>query len=345
MYRSYRVAVATLVSLACLASCSPSRPVDVAGATPASQSRSSDSALGTVYAEPHVHPDFRPGLLPFTLHFDGVDSPYETMSAFVMPGQAFEFSASGGTGAFSATADAGTLKQAGDGAWQWTAPRAHGNHEIRVHDNQGGDTAVLQVFVLHPYDGGTAIGNFRVGRYQKKPLGDDPAYTRPSGFVEVTRDNLGTMLSPHFRLSQFTCKGSKQFPMYVALRSALLVKLEGLMELLARRGLPAESLHVLSGYRTPAYNRGIGNETTYSRHTYGDAADVVLDRDGDGVQDDLNGDGLSNREDAELLVRLVEDTLDASLPAQMAGGLSAYGATAKHGPFLHIDTRGHRVRW
>ena len=34
----------------------------------------------------------------------------------------------------------------------------------------------------------------------------DPAYNRPRGFIEVTRENLGTWVSPHFRLAQFVCK-------------------------------------------------------------------------------------------------------------------------------------------
>ena len=29
----------------------------------------------------------------------------------------------------------------------------------------------------------------------------------------------------------------------------------------------------------------------------------------------------------------------------VVGGLGAYGSTAAHGPFVHVDTRGHRARW
>ena len=47
----------------------------------------------------------------------------------------------------------------------------------------------------------------------------------------------------------------------------------------------------MSGYRTPFYNRSIGNQTRFSRHVYGDAADIYADDDGDGKMDDLDGDG------------------------------------------------------
>ena len=48
-------------------------------------------------------------------------------------------------------------------------------------------------------------------------------------------------------------------------------------------GIDASTFRILSGYRTPFYNRSIGNETHYSRHVYGDAADIYVDEDGDGT--------------------------------------------------------------
>ncbi len=292
-----------------------------------------------------VIPTFDAGRAPFSLSFNGIDSPYATMSAFVLPAATLDIAAGGGTGVFAGSASGGRLVAAGPSSWRWTAPGAHGDHEIRISDTKSGAAARLHVFVLQPYDGGGYVGNYRLGHYHAEAKDGDPAYGRPRGFVEVTAANVNTMLSPHFRLGQFLCKDTGELPKYVAFSPALLVKLENLLEMLAKRGLPAETLHVMSGYRTPAYNAGIGNETTWSRHTYGDAADVFLDRDGDGMQDDLDHDGRSTREDARILYRLVEDVLDEKLPEQMAGGLSAYGPTDAHGPFVHIDTRGKRARW
>ncbi len=293
----------------------------------------------------HLDPTFDAGHVPFSIRINGIDTSWTTMSAFVMPGQTLELSASGGAGTFSAEAAAGTLAATGTASWKWTAPAQSGSQQIRVRNADGSKTAIIEAFVLTPYDGNGSMGSYTIGEYQSAAKDGNPAYNRPAGFVEVTAQNIDTRLSPHFRLGQFLCKGSNSFPKYVALQTALLVKLENLMEALADRGLPAETLHVMSGYRTPAYNAGIGNETTYSRHTYGDAADVFLDRDGDGKMDDLDHDGASTKEDARILYQLVEDTLDPKLPGEFAGGLAIYSPTPSHGPFVHIDTRGKRARW
>lgn len=334
------VAVALLLS-ACTAT-APSRPpadVPVGGTT----------AAAVATPPPHVHPPFEDGRIAFAVRAGDIESSLGTLSAFVLPGTTLAVAAVGGSGTFEAKASGGQLFDAGKAMWTWKAPQRHGDHVIRIHDLRGadGDTAILHVFVLHPYDGGDRIGSYRIGHYaaQRHNDGDGDAYRRPEGFVEVTAANVDTQVSPHFRLGQFVCKEGDDYPKYIALRTALLVKLEALLEALAEHGVPANSLHVMSGYRTPAYNAGIGNETIYSRHTYGDAADVFLDRDGDGMEDDLDGDGRSTREDARILYQLVEGTLDQALPGALAGGLSAYGPTDAHGPFLHIDTRGKRARW
>lgn len=296
-------------------------------------------------APPPAHEPFEPGRVSFSLKFHGLESPFSTISAFVLPGASLEIEADGVTGSLGATSDGGVLVSTGATSWTWTAPSAHGRHEIlfRQRGASGVEEARLNVFVLHPYDGGDRVGAYRLGRYQSKTK--DGTSARPPGFVEVGPDDLDVMVSPHFRLGQFLCKGAADWPKYVALRTPLLLKLEKLMAALDERGLPAKTLHVMSGFRTPAYNAGIGNRTSYSRHLYGDAADVFLDRDGDGKQDDLDGDGKSTREDARILYELVEGTLDDAVPGQMAGGLSAYGPNHAHGPFLHIDARGHRARW
>jgi hypothetical protein len=99
----------------------------------------------------------------------------------------------------------------------------------------------------------------------------------------------------------------------------------------------------MSGFRTPAYNASIGNTTIYSRHLWGDAADVYVDADGDGRMDDLNGDGRHTVADARLLATWVEG-LEAR-KSWRPGGLASYRANAVHGPFVHVDARGTRARW
>ncbi len=99
------------------------------------------------------------------------------------------------------------------------------------------------------------------------------------------------------------------------------------------------TLAVLSGYRTPIYN-AVLNNVAYSRHVYGDAADIYVDSDNDRFMDDLNGDGVVSIQDAQLLARLV-----ATLPDTRLSGIRVYAATSDHEPFVDIDTRGYRARW
>ena len=76
---------------------------------------------------------------------------------------------------------------------------------------------------------------------------------------------------------------------------------------------------------------------------YGDAADIFIDADSNGVMDDLNGDGKVTTEDARYLARVVE-RVEAAHP-ELVGGLGSYRARRGHGPFIHVDTRGHVARW
>jgi uncharacterized protein YcbK (DUF882 family) len=106
-------------------------------------------------------------------------------------------------------------------------------------------------------------------------------------------------------------------------------------------------MHIMSGFRTPQYNaQGVGRKggrATESRHMHGDAADVIVDANEDGVMDDLDGDGRVTIRDARVLYAVAED-VEAQHP-DLVGGLSAYPANAAHGPFVHVDARGVRARW
>lgn len=76
---------------------------------------------------------------------------------------------------------------------------------------------------------------------------------------------------------------------------------------------------------------------------YGDAADVIVDGNEDGVMDDLDGDGRVTIRDARVLCAVAEG-VEIQHP-DLVGGLSAYPANPTHGPFVHIDARGERARW
>jgi hypothetical protein len=194
---------------------------------------------------------------------------------------------------------------------------------------------------------GPTLEGYRIGRYPPPPSADTAharaRRTRVRGLVELTAAHEDLLVSSRVRLGALDCKQQPgRYPRYLAVDLRLLDKLETLMDRLADAGWPPEALVIMSAYRTPYYHHSIGNRTVWSRHLLGDAADVYLDRDGDGRMDDLDGDGQVSYADALVLLAIVE-ALDAD-PEQI-GGTAAYPGTASHGPFVHLDTRGYRARW
>lgn len=281
--------------------------------------------------------------VPATLdvRVDGERVQHPIHAVPILPGQGMRVEVRG-EGEGLLRYQAGEVMAIGAGAWRWVAPARPGIYALRV--SVRADTVDLTALVMHPatevHDG--ALNGYRIGKYQGKPLRGDPAYVRPEGFVEVGKDDRDVLVSPHFVLGDFLCKQPGE-PRYVALSVPLLGKLEAIAEALESRGVAPGSLRVMSGYRTPAYNAAIGNKTVYSRHLWGDAADIYVDADGDGGMDDLNGDGRSTVADARLLARWIEAL--GSRPEWRPGGLAAYRANPAHGPFVHVDARGTRARW
>jgi hypothetical protein len=172
-------------------------------------------------------------------------------------------------------------------------------------------------------------------------------YAPPRGLIEVTRANQHTQLSEHLRLRDFlTHDQAKVWPKYVVVQPRLIDKLELVLADLAARGIRPEGIHVMSGFRTPQYNTGGGDSTgraSFSRHMYGDAADIWIDNDGDGRMDDLDRNGRIDVGDAAVIQAAV-DRVEAAYP-ELVGGCGIYPATPAHGPFAHVDARGYRARW
>jgi uncharacterized protein YcbK (DUF882 family) len=193
------------------------------------------------------------------------------------------------------------------------------------------------------------IGNWpgekgRVSAPKKAPA---DRYRPPSGFIEVTQQNADTRVSDHFRLRDFlTHDQASVWPKFLVLEMRNVDKLELVLSDLQRRGIDVSGVHVMSGFRTPQYNKSGGNtggRAGLSRHMYGDAADIYIDSNGDGVMDDLNRDGRISIEDARVVSQAV-DRVEAAHP-ELIGGAGVYPAASGHGPFIHIDTRGYRARW
>lgn len=194
-----------------------------------------------------------------------------------------------------------------------------------------------------------SVGTYRVGFWpeEKGRLVKSDAYENPEGFIEVTPANQDTRISEHFRLRDFlTHDQPNVWPKYLVLREPLIDKLELVISDLESHGIPAKNVEVLSGFRTPDYNQGLGDESGRSRdsrHQFGDAADIVIDSNGDGHMDDLNHDGRVDFRDARVVLAAVE-RVEAKYP-DLVGGVGLYHSNGSHGPFAHIDVRGNRARW
>jgi hypothetical protein len=190
------------------------------------------------------------------------------------------------------------------------------------------------------------LNGYRIGTYPSMPAKPNPQYAAPAGFIEVTRENQDTKVSPHFELKQFLCKEdtSKAFPKYVVLKERLPLKLEAVLALVNALGFDADTLHVMSAYRTPYYNRAIG-DVKYSMHQWGSAADVYVDPAKKERMEDLNRDGRIDVEDAKFLYDRIEEMLAIKGFRELQGGMGFYPATAAHPPFVHVDVRGTAARW
>ena len=190
------------------------------------------------------------------------------------------------------------------------------------------------------------IGLYYIGNWPNTAR-TPPNYAPPSGFIEVTRENQETPVSEHFRLRHFLPKDQPNvWPKYLVLDTRLIDKLELVLEELRRGGINTRGVHVMSGFRTPQYNTGVGDtrgRASLSRHMYGDAADIFIDNTGNGRMDDLNGDGRVDILDAQV-IRDAAERVERRYP-DLIGGIGVYRATSAHGPFTHVDTRGYRARW
>ncbi len=207
---------------------------------------------------------------------------------------------------------------------------------------------LFTLLVMRPFGAkrGEVLNGYRLGRWPAERWLMAKNYFNPDGFVEVTAANAGVHLSEHFVLGDFvTHDQSDKWPKYVVLEEKLIDKLELVMETLSARGVRATRAVVLSGFRAPYYNeRGVGEGMARgSRHQYGDAADLIIDSNGDGRMDDLSGDGRSDLRDTDVINRAVSE-VERKYP-QLAGGLGRYHAMGPRGPFAHIDVRGTSARW
>ena len=284
----------------------------------------------------------------FALVIDGEPQPPSLRAAFTMPGERIDIAARDlppGAELVLQTSGAGVLETVSAARWRWQAPDEPGLYPLVIYNRDNMSRQRLNVFVKKTYDARqSALDGYRIGRYEPHGLRGRASSAPPDGLIQVTRANQDVALSEHFTLGQFLChQQPDHWPKYVLVRPRLLEKLELLHAALADAGFDLDTITVMSGYRTPWYNADIGNTTVYSQHLFGSAADIFVDANGDGLMDDLNEDGVVDSADARWLADLVETVVAEK--SSLAGGMSVYPANSRHGPFVHIDVRGMRVRW
>jgi hypothetical protein len=211
-----------------------------------------------------------------------------------------------------------------------------------------GDSSSFALIVERPFGSkrGEVLNGYRLGRWPAERAIMARNYFNPGGFVEVTPANVDLPLSPHFTLGNFVTRDQRDtWPKYVVLEEKLIDKLELVLAELRAAGIPTRKVVVLSGFRAPYYNeRGVGEGMARaSRHQFGDAADIIIDDNGDGRMDDLNGDGRLDVRDTGPLSDAIA-RVERAHPS-LVGGLGTYQATGPSGPFAHVDVRGTSARW
>jgi hypothetical protein len=285
----------------------------------------------------------------FAVTFHDDTSAYRDAAVVMMPGEAVVFNAVGGpAGDYAAATTSGTLIQQGEHQWRWTAPERSGIYEITFEGPGKKDAIAVHAFVMVPASevSNGMLNGYRIGEYPATPLKGNPLYLPPRGFIEVTKENQDTKVSPHFTLKQFLCKEdtTKSFPKYVLFKERLPLKLETVLERVNSLGFAVDTLHVMSAFRTPYYNHAIG-DVKYSMHQWGSAADIFVDPLKNDRMADLNHDGRVDVQDSKYLYDEVERLLAIKELSRFQGGMGFYPATSNHPPFVHVDVRGTAARW
>ena len=121
-------------------------------------------------------------------------------------------------------------------------------------------------------------------------------------------------LEKNFILSEFKCKDGSDVPDSMLDNVKLLAK--NLQVLRDEIGKP---IRVISGYRSPKYNRKIGGARK-SQHMTSKAADIKIK-------------GMTPAEVKSTIVRLIKEG------KMMSGGIGLYRT------FTHYDVRGRNARW
>jgi hypothetical protein len=292
---------------------------------------------------------FSSGKAGFAVKFKDEISPYRVIGIFVLPNERLTLEAldTAKKDHYVLKVSAGKVTSIAVNKWHWRAPGEIGLYPAKIIQPHTADSITLNIFVMVPYNRlkGEYLNGYRIGTYPSGIFKQLLIYKPPRGFIEVTKENEETLVAPHFKLEQFLCNQEGSYPKYLVLKEQLLSKLELILEKVNEEGYRCEAFNIMSGYRTPYYNRAIGN-VKYSRHLWGDAADIFIDENPkNGIMDDLNRDGRIDYRDAAILYNIIDGMYGKPWYRRFIGGLARYKKTTSHGPFVHVDVRGFRARW
>jgi len=292
---------------------------------------------------------FSSGKAGFAVKFKDEVSPYRVIGIFVLPNERLTLEAldTAKKDPYVLEVSAGEVTPIAANKWHWRSPWEAGLYPVKISHPHTADSITLNIFVMVPYSHlkGEYLNGYRLGTYPSVLFKQLSIYKPPKGFIEVTKEDEETLVAPHFKLEQFLCNQQGSYPKYLVLEERLLLKLELILEKVNEEGYRCEIFAVMSGYRTPYYNRAIGN-VKYSRHLWGDAADIFIDENPkDGIMDDLNRDGRIDYRDAAILYDIIDGMYGKPWYRRFIGGLARYEKTTSHGPFVHVDVRGFRARW
>lgn len=209
---------------------------------------------------------------------------------------------------------------------------------VRGHVRRPVDGLTLAVMVPFAEKEAGLLRGYRIGTYLAERIsGKTPP---PEGFLEISPADVDIAITKHLRVGDFLNHDNQDgWPRYAAVSPRLLDKLELVVAEIARwHGANDSSkvnvdIDVHSGFRAPDHNQRVRRAATDSQHQYGDAADVVID---------VNGDGKFTAIDARM-VGLAVEIVELKHP-DLVGGLGLY-TSRRSGTYVHIDARGHRARW
>ena len=285
----------------------------------------------------------------FSLKIDNIVVPYNAFSLFVLPEEVTELEIiyPQPDKTYQLFENGVMVEKSESMTWHWQAKDVPGEQRLEIRSEDGQVNMSLNVFVMVPAEEvqGGRLKYYHIGPYpDESEIKNKDVYVEPEGFIEVTEENQELLLSPHFKLKEFTSKQRSGYPKFVYLRPSLLLKLEMLRREMNMNSINVSNMVIMSGYRTPQYNKAIGN-VKFSRHVYGDAADIFVDNDGNYRMDDLNKDGAVSIKDADVMARMIDELNKRSEYKGLIGGLGVYGPKPHRGPFIHVDTRGIKARW